>query len=87
LNFPGTRDWTPGCDKDEPKFTYVVLDPLGQKKIATWVGNEGYEIFYSKHAMEGNWTVKVEKKDSNDVNTFMIKTWADKEKAKIADYE
>ncbi len=37
--------------------------------------------------MEGNWTVKVEKKDSNDVNNFMIKTWAGSEKAKIADYE
>jgi len=87
LNFPGKRDWTPGCDKDEPKFTYIVLDPLGQKKIATYVGAEGYEIFYSKKAMEGNWTVKVEKKDSNDVNNFMIKTWAGSDKAKIADYE
>lgn len=37
--------------------------------------------------MEGNWTVKVEKKDSNDVNEFLIKTWAATDKAKISDYE
>jgi len=87
LNFPGKRDWTPGCDKDEPSFVFIILDPAGQRKIATYVGDEGYEIYHSKKAMEGNWTVKVEKKDGNDVNEFMIKTWAATDKAKISDYE
>jgi hypothetical protein len=87
INFPGKRDWVPGCDQAEPSFTFIVLDPLGQRKIATYVGDEGYEIFHSKKAMEGNWTVKIEKKDSNDVTEFVIKSWADKEKAKISDYE
>lgn len=87
MNFPGKRDWTPGCDKDEPSFVFIILDPAGQRKIATYVGDEGYEIFHSKKALEGNWTVKVEKKDNNDVNEFMIKTWAATDKAKISDYE
>jgi len=55
--------------------------------MATYVGDEGYEIFYTKKALEGNWTVKVEKKDNNDVNEFLIKTWAATDKAKISDYE
>lgn len=87
LNFPGQRDWTPGCGKNEPSFTYIVLDPLGERKVATYVGAEGYEIFYSKKAIQGNWTVKIEKKDNGNVNEFMLKTWAGTEKAKILDFE